>query len=125
MNSATIHSPAGTPPRGRHASDDPAKSLNAIKTALRETDGLHEQLDAAHLEIERLKSMDLGLRNALHARNERLAQLGLEAVRLEEALHDLAGQAYRLQVENERLSAENRALRERAERRRGRHRGVA
>lgn len=115
MNATVIHPPTG---HGAHAgapAGDPQVNIQAIRTAVRDTAVLERDLDL--------------LRDALKARDALCARLGLQLVRAEEAATDLVDQAWRLEQENRRLSAENRVLRDRLERllsrrgsRRARHR---
>lgn len=112
MSATTIHPSTSTGAHRGNPDGDASENIQALRAAsavMRE-------------ELERREAMEIGLRNALHRRNELTADLGLRLVRTEEALADLAEHAWRLQRENERLSAENRALREQSVQPRSRHR---
>lgn len=111
MHATVIPSSTG---HGAHAGPpgtDPRENIQALRGALGDVDDLRHELDEARVRIEQLEAMELVLRNALHGRNALTAELGLRLVRAEEALADLAAQAWRLERENARLSAENRRLR--------------
>lgn len=102
MNATVIHPPTG---HGAHAgvpAGDPQVNIRALREHAAHTDDLERDLEL--------------LRDALKARDALCAQLGLQPVRAEEAATDLADQAWRLEQENRRLSAENRVLRDRLER---------
>lgn len=122
--SATVIHPSTS--HGAHAGppgSDPHQIINDLRGHNASVADLERQLAESRHEAERRASMEIGLRNALAARNEKLAELGLRLVRADEALADLAAHAWRLEQENTRLSADNRRLRDLLGRGRGRHRG--
>lgn len=95
MSTTTIHPPTG---RGAHKgapAGNPEENIQALRFALRRQPGDGEEVSAL---IERHEAAQ--------------AELGLRLVRAQEALADLAAQAWRLEQENARLSADNRLLRE-------------
>lgn len=111
MSTTTIHSPTG---HGAHAGppgSDPHQIINNLRGALAEQGDWQRAAEESREQVERHEATELVLRNALHGRNALTAELGLRLVRAEEALADLAAQAWRLERENARLSAENRRLR--------------
>lgn len=111
MGTTTIHPPTG---HGAHAGppgSDPHQIINSLRVTLAEQADWQREAEESREQVERHEAMELVLRNALHGRNALTAELGLRLVRAEEALADLAAQAWRLERENARLSAENRRLR--------------
>ena len=111
MGTTTIHPPTG---HGAHAGppgSDPHQIINSLRGALAGQADWQREAEESREQVERHEAMEIVLRNALHGRNALTAELGLRLVRAEEALADLAAQAWRLERENARLSAENRRLR--------------
>lgn len=90
---------------------DPYQIINNLRQSLAEQGDWQRAAEDSREQVERHEAMEIVLRNALHGRNALTAELGLRLVRAEEALADLAAQAWRLERENARLSAENRRLR--------------
>lgn len=121
MHTGTIHPPTSHAAHAGPPAGDPAENIQALRRHVADTADLAAENERLRLEIERLRSSEIVLRNALHQRDELTAELGLRAVRGDEALADLAEHAHRVQRENDRLSAENRALREQTPRPRRRH----
>lgn len=102
MNTTVIHPSTGP---GAHAgvpSGDPGENIRAVRLAVR---------GVADLERELAEAL-----TAARVRETRLTELGQELLRARETLADLVDQAYRLERENARLSADNRVLRDRLER---------
>lgn len=130
MNTTVIRPSTGP---GAHAgvpSGDPGENIRAVRLAVRGVADLERDLAESRAEVERLQALEVTQRSALRRAHERAAELGLRLVRADEGMADLADQAWRLEQENRRLSAENRVLRDRLEwllsrvgSRRSRHRG--
>ena len=111
MSTTTIHPPTG---HGAHAGppgSDPHQIISDLRKSLAGQVDWRREAEESREQVERHEAMEIVLRNALHGRNALTAELGLRLVRAEEALADLAAQAWRLERENARLSAENRRLR--------------